>query len=120
MAEYVSGPSSSSSAAAAWHSGTQSPVSGIHHRDPTDIGVTGQQSPVPPEVPPVDSVGSQTDLDVPYPDLAPVVFFCLKQTTTPRNWCIKLVWHPHLETLELIHSPSSTIICLYNEDIRKM
>ncbi|KAG5278774.1 hypothetical protein AALO_G00102610, partial [Alosa alosa] len=26
---------------------------------------------------------------VPYPELAPVVFFCLKQTTFPRSWCIR-------------------------------
>nr|XP_033785401.1 voltage-dependent T-type calcium channel subunit alpha-1I isoform X2 [Geotrypetes seraphini] len=100
MAEYISGPSPSSSAA--WHSGTQSPISGIHHRDPTDVGVTDQQSPVPPEVPPVDSVGSQVDLDVPYPDLAPVVFFCLKQTTAPRNWCIKVVCNPWFECVSMM------------------
>uniref|UniRef100_A0A8C4VKV3 Calcium voltage-gated channel subunit alpha1 I n=1 Tax=Gopherus evgoodei TaxID=1825980 RepID=A0A8C4VKV3_9SAUR len=35
-------------------------------------------------------IGSPLDPDVPYPDLAPVVFFCLKQTTSPRNWCIKV------------------------------
>uniref|UniRef100_A0A8C0U4E9 Voltage-dependent T-type calcium channel subunit alpha n=1 Tax=Cyanistes caeruleus TaxID=156563 RepID=A0A8C0U4E9_CYACU len=33
---------------------------------------------------------SPPDPDVPYPDLAPVVFFCLKQTTSPRSWCIKM------------------------------
>uniref|UniRef100_A0A671VPJ1 Calcium voltage-gated channel subunit alpha1 I n=1 Tax=Sparus aurata TaxID=8175 RepID=A0A671VPJ1_SPAAU len=27
-------------------------------------------------------------LVVPYPELVPVVFFCLKQTTCPRSWCI--------------------------------
>uniref|UniRef100_A0A670XSJ8 Voltage-dependent T-type calcium channel subunit alpha n=1 Tax=Pseudonaja textilis TaxID=8673 RepID=A0A670XSJ8_PSETE len=32
------------------------------------------------------------DPNVPYPDLAPVVFFCLKQTTSPRSWCIKMVY----------------------------
>uniref|UniRef100_A0A8C5NE20 Voltage-dependent T-type calcium channel subunit alpha n=1 Tax=Gouania willdenowi TaxID=441366 RepID=A0A8C5NE20_GOUWI len=29
--------------------------------------------------------------DLPYPTLAPVVFFYLKQTTRPRNWCLKMV-----------------------------
>uniref|UniRef100_A0A8B9JP46 Calcium voltage-gated channel subunit alpha1 Ia n=1 Tax=Astyanax mexicanus TaxID=7994 RepID=A0A8B9JP46_ASTMX len=29
-------------------------------------------------------------LVVPFPELAPVVFFCLKQTTCPRNWCIRM------------------------------
>lgn len=32
---------------------------------------------------------------VPYPELAPVVFFCLKQTTCPRSWCIRLVASPY-------------------------
>uniref|UniRef100_A0A8C2GDB3 Calcium voltage-gated channel subunit alpha1 Ia n=1 Tax=Cyprinus carpio TaxID=7962 RepID=A0A8C2GDB3_CYPCA len=30
-------------------------------------------------------------LVVPFPELAPVVFFCLKQTTCPRSWCIRMV-----------------------------
>uniref|UniRef100_A0A8C1NSZ6 Calcium voltage-gated channel subunit alpha1 I n=1 Tax=Cyprinus carpio TaxID=7962 RepID=A0A8C1NSZ6_CYPCA len=30
-------------------------------------------------------------LVVPYPELVPIVFFCLKQTTCPRNWCIHMV-----------------------------
>uniref|UniRef100_A0A8C3QYP9 Calcium voltage-gated channel subunit alpha1 I n=1 Tax=Cyanoderma ruficeps TaxID=181631 RepID=A0A8C3QYP9_9PASS len=38
-----------------------------------------------------EEVTSPPDPDVPYPDLAPVVFFCLKQTTSPRSWCIKMV-----------------------------
>uniref|UniRef100_A0A3B4BE69 Ion transport domain-containing protein n=1 Tax=Periophthalmus magnuspinnatus TaxID=409849 RepID=A0A3B4BE69_9GOBI len=38
------------------------------------------------------SLGSDlSTLVVPYPELAPVVFFCLKQTTCPRNWCIRMV-----------------------------
>uniref|UniRef100_A0A6Q2ZBR3 Voltage-dependent T-type calcium channel subunit alpha n=1 Tax=Esox lucius TaxID=8010 RepID=A0A6Q2ZBR3_ESOLU len=28
-------------------------------------------------------------------DLAPVVFFCLKQTTCPRSWCIRMVSSPY-------------------------
>uniref|UniRef100_A0A3B3RH03 Calcium voltage-gated channel subunit alpha1 I n=1 Tax=Paramormyrops kingsleyae TaxID=1676925 RepID=A0A3B3RH03_9TELE len=34
-------------------------------------------------------------LVVPFPELAPVVFFCLKQTTCPRSWCIRLVSSPY-------------------------
>uniref|UniRef100_A0A665UFW8 Ion transport domain-containing protein n=1 Tax=Echeneis naucrates TaxID=173247 RepID=A0A665UFW8_ECHNA len=35
------------------------------------------------------SIGSDlSTLVVPFPELAPVVFFCLKQTTCPRSWCI--------------------------------
>ncbi|KAK9534640.1 hypothetical protein VZT92_007073 [Zoarces viviparus] len=35
----------------------------------------------------------------PYPALAPVAFFCLKQTTRPRNWCLRLVCNPYPFTL---------------------
>ncbi|XP_072298412.1 uncharacterized protein [Eucyclogobius newberryi] len=42
------------------------------------------------------SLGSDlSTLVVPYPELAPVVFFCLKQTTCPRNWCIRMVSSPY-------------------------
>uniref|UniRef100_A0A8C7WQR4 Ion transport domain-containing protein n=1 Tax=Oryzias sinensis TaxID=183150 RepID=A0A8C7WQR4_9TELE len=34
-------------------------------------------------------------LMVPYPELVPVVFFCLKQTTFPRSWCIHMVCSPY-------------------------
>ncbi|GAA6086140.1 voltage-dependent T-type calcium channel subunit alpha-1H isoform X1, partial [Tachysurus ichikawai] len=27
---------------------------------------------------------------LPYPSLAPVVFFCLQQGTRPRSWCLSL------------------------------
>uniref|UniRef100_A0A3B3V191 Voltage-dependent T-type calcium channel subunit alpha-1H-like n=1 Tax=Poecilia latipinna TaxID=48699 RepID=A0A3B3V191_9TELE len=30
------------------------------------------------------------DSGQPYPALAPVAFFCLKQTTRPRNWCLRM------------------------------
>ncbi|KAJ8345792.1 hypothetical protein SKAU_G00299850 [Synaphobranchus kaupii] len=46
-------------------------------------------------------------LVVPFPELAPVVFFCLKQTTFPRNWCIRMVSSPYPLTLrntERIHT----------------
>ncbi|MGH0184723.1 UNVERIFIED_CONTAM: hypothetical protein FKN15_015857 [Acipenser sinensis] len=32
---------------------------------------------------------------LPYPELAPVVFFCLKQTTCPRSGCIRMVCNPY-------------------------
>uniref|UniRef100_A0A8C9YKG1 Calcium voltage-gated channel subunit alpha1 Ia n=1 Tax=Sander lucioperca TaxID=283035 RepID=A0A8C9YKG1_SANLU len=42
------------------------------------------------------SIGSDlSTLVLPYPELAPVVFFCLKQTTCPRNWCIRMVSSPY-------------------------
>ena len=44
----------------------------------------------------VGSVGSDlSSLVVPFPELAPVVFFCLKQTTCPRSWCIRMVSSPY-------------------------
>ncbi|CAL8306067.1 unnamed protein product [Merluccius merluccius] len=44
----------------------------------------------------VVSIGSDlSSLVVPFPELAPVVFFCLKQTTCPRNWCIRMVSSPY-------------------------
>nr|XP_046229572.1 histone H3.v1-like [Scatophagus argus] len=43
-----------------------------------------------------DDVSSDTSvLVVPYPELVPVVFFCLKQTTCPRSWCIRMVSNPY-------------------------
>uniref|UniRef100_A0A8C7LFR1 Ion transport domain-containing protein n=1 Tax=Oncorhynchus kisutch TaxID=8019 RepID=A0A8C7LFR1_ONCKI len=37
-------------------------------------------------------IGSDlSTLVVPFPELAPVVFFCLKQTTCPRSWCIHML-----------------------------
>uniref|UniRef100_A0A8W4F773 Voltage-dependent T-type calcium channel subunit alpha n=1 Tax=Sus scrofa TaxID=9823 RepID=A0A8W4F773_PIG len=53
-------------------------------------------APEPPSLPsrpeqPLDG----GDPEVPHPDLAPVAFFCLRQTTSPRNWCIKMVCNPY-------------------------
>uniref|UniRef100_A0A3B1KKP6 Ion transport domain-containing protein n=2 Tax=Astyanax mexicanus TaxID=7994 RepID=A0A3B1KKP6_ASTMX len=42
------------------------------------------------EVGPDDAASDLSTLVVPFPELAPVVFFCLKQTTCPRNWCIRM------------------------------
>ncbi|RXN26620.1 voltage-dependent T-type calcium channel subunit alpha-1I-like protein [Labeo rohita] len=48
------------------------------------------------EVGPCDDAGSDlSTLVVPFPELAPVVFFCLKQTTCPRSWCIRMVSSPY-------------------------
>uniref|UniRef100_A0A674JFG8 Uncharacterized protein n=1 Tax=Terrapene triunguis TaxID=2587831 RepID=A0A674JFG8_9SAUR len=41
---------------------------------------------------------------VPYPALAPTVFFCLKQTTRPRSWCLRLVCNPYPFPGELPHA----------------
>uniref|UniRef100_A0A4W4H1L7 Ion transport domain-containing protein n=1 Tax=Electrophorus electricus TaxID=8005 RepID=A0A4W4H1L7_ELEEL len=37
-----------------------------------------------------DTTSDLSTLVVPFPELAPVVFFCLKQTTCPRNLCIRM------------------------------
>lgn len=97
MAEHSSQPTS------AWHSGNPSahnPTScPLEH---VDLGISEQPTPLeqPPPSPDLgdedeDDVDPPSDPDVPYPDLAPVVFFCLKQTTSPRNWCIKMVCNPY-------------------------
>uniref|UniRef100_A0A8C5AKY7 Voltage-dependent T-type calcium channel subunit alpha n=1 Tax=Gadus morhua TaxID=8049 RepID=A0A8C5AKY7_GADMO len=36
---------------------------------------------------------------LPYPTMAPVVFFYLKQTTRPRSWCLQMVGWPSLRPL---------------------
>uniref|UniRef100_A0A8C9VSY6 Voltage-dependent T-type calcium channel subunit alpha-1H n=1 Tax=Scleropages formosus TaxID=113540 RepID=A0A8C9VSY6_SCLFO len=42
-----------------------------------------------------DSVSEEDEEQPPYPGLAPVVFFCLKQTSRPRSWCLRLVCNPY-------------------------
>lgn len=42
---------------------------------------------------------SEEEEQQPYPALAPVAFFCLKQTTRPRNWCLRVVCNPYPFTL---------------------
>ncbi|XP_047427539.1 voltage-dependent T-type calcium channel subunit alpha-1I isoform X1 [Mugil cephalus] len=57
------------------------------------------------EVGPGDDVSLGSDLStlvVPFPELAPVVFFCLKQTTCPRNWCIRMVSSPWFERISIM------------------
>uniref|UniRef100_A0A8B9RFN9 Calcium channel, voltage-dependent, T type, alpha 1G subunit n=1 Tax=Astyanax mexicanus TaxID=7994 RepID=A0A8B9RFN9_ASTMX len=45
---------------------------------------------------------------LPYPSLAPVVFFYLKQTTRPRSWCLKMVCNPY----PFIPNPDMLVILL--------
>ncbi|PKK29913.1 calcium channel, voltage-dependent, T type, alpha 1I subunit [Columba livia] len=102
MAEYVPQPPST------WPVGAQPPhTSAVCPLEPVDLGVSEQQT--PPEQPPSspelgedEEVTSPPDPDVPYPDLAPVVFFCLKQTTSPRSWCIKMVCNPWFECVSMM------------------
>uniref|UniRef100_A0A8C2SZ64 Calcium voltage-gated channel subunit alpha1 H n=1 Tax=Coturnix japonica TaxID=93934 RepID=A0A8C2SZ64_COTJA len=53
-------------------------------------------APTPPgRPPPPCPVGLPEEEQVPYPALAPTAFFCLKQTTRPRSWCLRLVCNPY-------------------------
>ncbi|KAG7220601.1 hypothetical protein INR49_017957 [Caranx melampygus] len=38
---------------------------------------------------------SEEEEQQPYPALSPMAFFCLKQTTRPRNWCLRVVCNPY-------------------------
>nr|XP_043884115.1 voltage-dependent T-type calcium channel subunit alpha-1I-like [Solea senegalensis] len=50
-----------------------------------------------------DDASSDTSvLVVPYPELVPVVFFCLKQTTCPRSLCIRMVTSPWFERVSMM------------------
>lgn len=42
-----------------------------------------------------DGSSDTSVLVVPHPELVPVVFFCLKQTTCPRSLCIRMVCSPY-------------------------
>lgn len=54
-----------------------------------------------------DSSSDTSVLVVPYPELVPVVFFCLKQTTCPRSWCIRMVSSPYPLTLGTVNVGSN-------------
>ncbi|XP_034543706.1 voltage-dependent T-type calcium channel subunit alpha-1I [Notolabrus celidotus] len=49
-----------------------------------------------------DDSSDTSVLVVPYPELVPVVFFCLKQTTCPRSWCIRMVCSPWFERVSMM------------------
>nr|XP_046192715.1 voltage-dependent T-type calcium channel subunit alpha-1H-like [Oncorhynchus gorbuscha] len=57
--------------------------------------------PVTEPVDPVDLL-SEEEEQQPYPALAPVVFFCIKQTTRPRSWCLRTVCNPWFEHVSMI------------------
>ena len=42
-----------------------------------------------------DEASEGGDESLPYPAMAPVVFFYLKQTTRPRSWCLQMVSNPY-------------------------
>ncbi|XP_030262697.1 voltage-dependent T-type calcium channel subunit alpha-1H isoform X2 [Sparus aurata] len=45
---------------------------------------------------------SEEEEQQPWPALAPVAFFCLKQTTRPRNWCLRFVCNPWFEHVSML------------------
>ncbi|XP_054912536.1 voltage-dependent T-type calcium channel subunit alpha-1I-like [Poeciliopsis prolifica] len=49
-----------------------------------------------------DGSSDTSVLVVPYPELVPVVFFCLKQTTCPRSLCIRMVCSPWFERVSMM------------------
>nr|XP_043906331.1 voltage-dependent T-type calcium channel subunit alpha-1I isoform X1 [Solea senegalensis]XP_043906332.1 voltage-dependent T-type calcium channel subunit alpha-1I isoform X1 [Solea senegalensis] len=71
----------------------------------TEKYISAQPDDIIEEVGPDDDVSIDSDLStfvVPYPELAPVVFFCLKQTTCPRNLCIRMVSSPWFERISIM------------------
>ncbi|XP_055366914.1 voltage-dependent T-type calcium channel subunit alpha-1H isoform X2 [Betta splendens] len=45
---------------------------------------------------------SEEEEQQPYPALSPMAFFCLKQTTRPRNWCLRVVCNPWFEHVSML------------------
>lgn len=92
--------------AAAWNPSPLPPGSSVPDLA-SECGVMEQQpQPRTPPSSPAQEPGTSTDPDIPHPDLAPVVFFCLRQTTSPRNWCIKMVCNPYpLRLFPSCHQP---------------
>lgn len=61
---------------------------------------------------------SEEEEQQPYPALSPVAFFCLKQTTRPRNWCLRVVCNPYPftcagnVTVSQLVSPKTATLCI--------
>ncbi|XP_037610915.1 voltage-dependent T-type calcium channel subunit alpha-1G isoform X4 [Sebastes umbrosus] len=49
-----------------------------------------------------DEVSASGDEDLPFPAMAPVVFFYLKQSTRPRSWCLNMVANPWFERASML------------------
>uniref|UniRef100_A0A8B9TAF0 Voltage-dependent T-type calcium channel subunit alpha-1G n=1 Tax=Anas platyrhynchos TaxID=8839 RepID=A0A8B9TAF0_ANAPL len=65
-------------------------------------GAGGGQDPhYPPPPPPAGGGGSEAEA-LPYPALAPVVFFYLSQESRPRSWCLRLVCNPWFERVSML------------------
>lgn len=71
-------------------------LSGAGGERGADVLVETPPSPTPDRISTAgeDASGSCEE-SLPYPTLAPVVFFYLKQNTRPRSWCLKMVCNPY-------------------------
>ncbi|KAM9336088.1 voltage-dependent T-type calcium channel subunit alpha-1G [Symphorus nematophorus] len=49
-----------------------------------------------------EEASASCEENLPYPELAPVVFFYLKQTTRPRSWCLKMVTNQWFERASML------------------
>uniref|UniRef100_A0A8C4SYF4 Calcium voltage-gated channel subunit alpha1 Ia n=1 Tax=Erpetoichthys calabaricus TaxID=27687 RepID=A0A8C4SYF4_ERPCA len=67
------------------------------------------------EEPGPDDPSTSQGVEIPNPELAAVVFFCLKQTTCPRNWCIRMVFSMMVILLNCVtlgmYQPCENIDC---------
>ncbi|XP_077360074.1 voltage-dependent T-type calcium channel subunit alpha-1G isoform X14 [Festucalex cinctus] len=49
-----------------------------------------------------DEASACGEESLPYPTLAPVVFFYMKQSTRPRSWCLKMACNPWFERASML------------------
>uniref|UniRef100_A0A4X2LDL6 Calcium voltage-gated channel subunit alpha1 H n=1 Tax=Vombatus ursinus TaxID=29139 RepID=A0A4X2LDL6_VOMUR len=68
---------------------------------PQHLGIPPPPPSTPPEQEPEPELGAADEEQVPYPALAATVFFCLKQTSRPRSWCLRLVCNPYPSLLHV-------------------
>lgn len=69
---------------------------GEHNDDEADEGAQRRESAASVAAEVAEEAASAGEGEaLPYPTLAPVVFFYLKQTTRPRSWCLKMVCNPY-------------------------
>uniref|UniRef100_I3KUE6 Voltage-dependent T-type calcium channel subunit alpha n=1 Tax=Oreochromis niloticus TaxID=8128 RepID=I3KUE6_ORENI len=87
----------------------------------TGGGEHGEVSAVEPASPAPDGISAAGEEmsasggdSLPYPTLAPVVFFYLKQTTRPRSWCLKMVCNPYPFLFLLTQRRASMLVILLN------
>ncbi|XP_037836555.1 voltage-dependent T-type calcium channel subunit alpha-1G isoform X4 [Kryptolebias marmoratus] len=81
----------------------------IRLNDLSGLGAGGGGELVMMESPAPDGISAAGDEgsthggeSLPYPTLAPVVFFYMKQTTRPRSWCLKMVCNPWFERASML------------------